>query len=151
MGGRAVSDTPSPTRWCLVVVAGLFLPWVVYKVVELAWLVLSMKLFPWEAHYVDPSELTGAYHIPQIIHRVVTRGSESNGTFASLPPNWKRAVQSCDRLNPHFTQEVWDEDAAMELITRDYPNHLATVRKYTKDVQKADVYRFFGVVYGEQA
>jgi hypothetical protein len=133
----------------LTVLAG----WVVYKLIEIAYLALSIKLFDWEslslssldnAHeeYEDRLHQRKHTRIPPRVIQLVT-GPFANSS--SLPTRWQAARKACAAVlrGTGISMELWTEQDCFHLLSLHYPNWLRFVRSIKRDVERADACRYF--------
>lgn len=126
------------------------------------WGVISTVLEPLSPHELSKEELAvtstypheGAQCIPKIIHQVYL-GFDNE----IMPQSWNQSQQSCIDLHPDYEHKVWyfvecnrdllkshqlwTNDTARELLTKEYPWFLETYDTYRYPIQRADSIRYF--------
>ena len=73
--------------------------------------------------------------IPKIIHQTYVN--------ASVPKRWRKAQETCIVLHPDYEYKFWSDEDNLAFIAKEYPWFLDTFIKYSHNIQRADVIRYF--------
>ncbi|CAK0732485.1 hypothetical protein CVIRNUC_000137 [Coccomyxa viridis] len=90
----------------------------------------------WTPRPLPSPAADGPKQIPRIIHRI---DLQSHVIFSPNEANWRR-------LNPGWELMIWNEEACLQFVQKEYPSYLGAYRALGRTVGQSDFFRYMVVL-----